>query len=128
LDWLAENQTALEKKIFDFRNNKTTIKEIFLYDVTSSYLEGDKNELAQYGYNRDKKKGKKQIVIGLMTDSDGYPITVEVFSGNTGDTTTVSNQLKKLKTDFGVERVIFVGDKGMIKNAQINELTSSTLP
>ena len=124
LDWLAENQTALEKKIFDFRNNKTTIKEIFLYDVTSSYLEGDKNELAQYGYNRDKKKGKKQIVIGLMTDSDGYPITVEVFSGNTGDTTTVSNQLKKLKTDFGVERVIFVGDKGMIKNAQINELTS----
>ena len=124
LDWLAENQTAIEKKIFDFRNNKTAIKEIFLYDVTSSYLEGDKNELAQYGYNRDKKKGKKQIVIGLMTDSEGYPITVEVFSGNAGDTTTVSNQLNKLKTDFGVERVIFVGDKGMIKNAQINELTS----
>jgi len=124
LDWLSENQASIEKKIFDYRNNKTAIKEIFLYDVTSSYLEGDKNELAQYGYNRDKKKGKKQIVIGLMTDSDGYPITVEVFSGNTGDTATVSNQLKKLKTDFGVERVIFVGDKGMIKNAQITELTS----
>ena len=124
LDWLSENQTAIEKKIFDFRNNKTAIKEIFLYDVTSSYLEGDKNELAQYGYNRDKKTGKKQIVIGLMTDSQGYPVTVEVFSGNTGDTKTVSNQLLKLKADFGVERVIFVGDKGMIKNAQINELTS----
>jgi len=59
-----------------------------------------------------------------MTDSQGYPVTVEVFSGNTGDTKTVSNQLLKLKADFGVERVIFVGDKGMIKNAQINELTS----
>lgn len=124
LDWLTENQSTIEKKIFDFRNNKRPIKAIFLYDVTSSYLEGDKNELAQYGYNRDKKKGKKQIVIGLMTDSEGYPVTVEVFSGNTGDTATVSNQLKKLKTVFGIERVIFVGDKGMIKNAQINELTS----
>lgn len=124
LDWLSENQADIEKKIFDFRNNKTAIKEIFLYDVTSAYLEGDKNELAEYGYNRDKKKGKKQIVIGLMTDSEGYPVTVEVFCGNTGDTTTVSNQLLKLKTNFGAERVIFVGDKGMIKNAQITELAS----
>ncbi len=125
LDWLSKNQSKIEKKIFDFRKNKSKIKEVFLYDVTSSYLEGEKNELAQYGYNRDKKKGKKQIVIGLMTDSEGYPITVEVFKGNTGDTKTVSNQLKKLKQNFGVERVIFVGDKGMLKSAQIEELTSN---
>ncbi len=123
LSWLAKNQTKIEQKIFKFRNKGKSIKQIFLYDVTSSYLEGDKNELAEYGYNRDKKKNKKQIVIGLMTDAGGYPVTVEVFKGNTSDTKTVSNQLQKLKYKFSVERVIFVGDKGMIKSAQIDELT-----
>ena len=124
LNWLSENQEKIEKKIFQFRNNSHPIKEIFLYDVTSSYLEGDKNELSEYGYNRDKKNGKKQIVIGLLTDDEGYPISVEVFKGNTGDTKTVSNQLKKLKKNFGVERVIFVGDKGMVKSSQIEQITS----
>jgi len=124
LDWLCNNQDKIEKKIFTFRNKKQAIKEVFLYDVTSSYFEGSKNELAQYGYNRDKKKGKTQIVIGLLTDDKGYPISVEVFKGSTGDTKTVSNQLRKLKENFGVERVVFVGDKGMVKSSQIAELTS----
>ncbi len=124
LDWLSENQRSIENKIYKYRTKGKPVKNIFLYDVTSSYLEGDKNELAEYGYNRDKKKGKKQIVIGLLTDSDGYPLSVEVFKGNTGDTKTVSDQLEKLKDNFGVERVIFVGDKGMIKSAQIEEITS----
>jgi len=124
LDWLAKNQETIESKIFNFRSEDKAIKEVFLYDVTSSYFEGDKNELAEYGYNRDKKKGKKQIVIGLLTDKDGYPLSIEVFKGNTNDTQTVTNQLQKLKENFGVERVIFVGDKGMIKSAQIEEITS----
>lgn len=124
LNWLSENQNRIEKKIFSHRYKKQTIKNIFLYDVTSSYLEGDKNELAEYGYNRDKKHGKKQIVIGLLTDDYGYPISVEVFKGNTGDTKTVSSQLKKLKENFGVERVVFVGDKGMVKSSQIEEIES----
>ncbi len=124
LDWLSENQQRIERKLYKYRNNGKPIKELFLYDVTSSYLEGDKNELAAYGYNRDKKKGKKQIVIGLLTDSDGYPISVEVFEGNTTDTKTVSSQLSKLKDNFGVERVVFVGDKGMVKSSQIDEITS----
>lgn len=124
LDWLTKNQDKIESKIFNCRSKDKAIKEIFLYDVTSSYLEGDKNELADYGYNRDKKGGKKQIVIGLLTDKDGYPLSIEVFKGNTSDTQTVSNQLQKLKENFGVERVVFVGDKGMIKSAQIDEITS----
>jgi len=124
LDWLAENQKNIEQKIFKHRYNDKKAKSIFLYDVTSSYLEGMQNELADYGYNRDKKKGKKQIVVGLMLDSEGYPLTIEVFKGNTGDTKTVSNQLRKLKETFGVERVIFVGDKGMIKSGQIDEIIS----
>lgn len=124
LDWLSENQAIIEKKIFNHRNNKQEIKELFLYDVTSSYFEGNKNEMAAYGYNRDNKKGKKQIVIGLLTDKQGYPLSVEVFKGNTGDTKTVSNQLQKLKNNFGVQRVIFVGDKGMVKSSQIAEISS----
>jgi len=123
LAWLSKNQRTIERKLY--RNKRKPTKEIFLYDVTSSYLEGDKNELGAFGYNRDKKKGKKQIVIGLLTDKEGYPLSVEVFKGNTGDTKTVSSQLEKLKDNFGVERVIFVGDKGMVKSAQIEEITSS---
>jgi len=124
LDWLSENQDIIEQKIFKHRYKDKKSKTIFLYDVTSSYLEGRQNELAEYGYNRDKKKGKKQIVVGLMLDSEGYPLTIEVFKGNTSDTKTVSSQLRKLKDNFGVEQVIFVGDKGMIKSGQIEEITS----
>lgn len=124
LKWLSENQSQIERKIFRYRNKDKSIKQVFLYDITSSYLEGKYNELAAYGYNRDKKKGKKQIVIGLLTDSEGYPVSVEVFRGNTSDSKTVSGQLEKLKKRFGVERVVFVGDKGMLKSVQIDEITS----
>lgn len=118
LDWLAENQEGIEDKIFKYRN-RGEISDIFLYDVTSSYLEGTDNELAEFGHNRDGKRGKKQIVIGLMTDKEGYPVSVEVFKGNTQDPKTVFSQLRKLKARFGVKKVIFVGDRGMIKKAQI---------
>lgn len=124
LDWLTENQQQIEKKIFKHRYKTSKVKEIFLYDVTSSYFEGTQNELAEYGYNRDKKKGKMQIVVGLMLDGYGYPLTIEVFEGNTSDTQTVTSQLEKLKEIFGIERVIFVGDKGMIKSGQIDEIIS----
>lgn len=124
LAWLAANQRKIEQNLFKIRHEKSNIKQIYLYDVTSSYFEGEKNELSDYGYNRDKKTGKKQIVIGLMTDKDGYPVSVEVFKGNTNDTKTVSSQLEKLKESFGVEQVILVGDKGMIKSTQIEQITS----
>lgn len=93
--------------------NKTKSKEIFLYDITSSYLEGVQNQLAAFGYNRDKKKGKMQIVIGLITDSEGFPLKIEVFKGNENDHKTVISQLKNLKENFGAEHIIFVGDRGM---------------
>jgi transposase len=124
LDWLAEHQQEIEAGIFNHRLKDQCLPEVYLYDVTSSYLEGDKNELADYGYNRDGKKGKKQIVIGLLCDKDGYPVSVEVFKGNTNDTKTVRGQLQKLKETFGVEKVVFVGDKGMIKQQQIETITS----
>ncbi|CAL7960571.1 transposase [Gammaproteobacteria bacterium] len=134
MDWLDKNQSRIELSLFN-----TYYKEVpffYLYDVTSSYFEGTENELADYGYNRDGKKGKKQIVIGLMTDVEGWPIAVEVFTGNTNDMLTVPAQIKKVAERFGVKKVAFVGDKGMIKSTQIealeehgfNYITSITKP
>ena len=123
LTWLSENQEAIEKRLFAHRRGQNK-PELFLYDVTSSYLEGDHNELADWGYNRDKKRGKKQIVIGLLCDEEGEPVAVEVFTGNTADLQTFGAQVKKVAERFGCERVTFVGDRGMIKSAQIEDLES----
>ena len=95
---------------------------LFLYDVTSSYLEGEKNELAQFGYNRDKKKGKLQIVVGLLCDNEGIPVSIEVFEGNTQDPKTVLSQIKKVSDRFGCRKVTFVGDRGMLKSACLEDL------
>jgi len=116
LDWAEENQERIERTLY-----KKYIKEngkppiLVLYDITSSYLEGEKNELAEYGYNRDKKKGKKQIVIGLLTGPEGEPLSVDVFRGNTTDSTTVGDQVEKLIQRFSIDEVVFVGDRGMVK-------------
>ena len=123
LTWLSENQEAIEKRLFIFRRGQAK-SELFLYDVTSSYLEGDHNELAEWGCNRDKKRGKKQIVIGLLCDEEGEPVAVEVFAGNTADPQTFGAQVKKVAGRFGCRRVTFVGDRGMIKSGQIEDLES----
>ena len=122
LDWLSHNQETIEKRLFDFKYPQGKIAQLYLYDVTSSYFEGTQNEMAAFGYNRDKKKGKKQIVIGLLCDDQGDPVSVEVFKGNTSDLSTFSSQLTKLKEQFGVERVVMVGDKGMIKSKEIDQI------
>jgi len=121
LSWLCHNQAQIEDKIF-FLKSKETTPNLLLYDVTSSYLEGDQNELADWGYNRDKKKGKKQIVIGLLTGEDGTPVTTEVFKGNIQDTSSFASQVQKCKERFKCESVTLVGDRGMIKSGQIKDL------
>jgi hypothetical protein len=122
MDWLDDHQQPIEKRLFNGRYPHKK-PNMYLYDVTSSYLEGDQNELGDYGYDRDGKKGKKQIVIGLLTDDEGQPISCEVFRGNTRDTNTFKNQVDKLAQRFGIEEVTFIGDRGMIKSAQIRELS-----
>lgn len=126
LSYLSENQSKIEKKLWKARCENAKLKErsVFLYDITSSYVEGDQIAFSEYGYNRDKKKGKKQIVVGLLTDDEGMPLSIEVFEGNERDFKTVSGQLNKLQRDFGVSRVIFVGDRGMIKSKQIEAISS----
>lgn len=121
LTWLSKHQAEIEQRLFAARRGRQK-PELFLYDVTSSYLEGADNELADYGYGRDGKKGKKQIVIGLLCDEHGEPVSTEVFRGNTQDLQTFSGQLNKAVERFGCQRVTFVGDRGMIKSAQVNEL------
>lgn len=123
LNWLYQNQDRIEKKLFK-QNYKDNISDIFLYDVTSSYFEGTKNELAARGYDRDKKKGKMQVVAGLLTDGNGEPIAIRLFKGNTLDFKTVSDQIKLLAHEYSLERVTFVGDRGMLKSKQIEELLS----
>jgi hypothetical protein len=125
LTWLAENQEGIEKRLFALRRGQSK-PELFLYDVTSSYLEGDQNALADWGYNRDKKRGKKQIVIGLLCDDQGEPVSAEVFAGNTLDPQTFGAQVKKVAERFGCERVTIVGDRGMIKTAQIKDLAEAS--
>jgi len=125
LTWLSDNQEKIEQVLFKLRKDRSS--NLLLYDVTSSYLEGDKNELADWGYNRDKKKGKKQIVIGLLCDEEGEPISTEVFKGNTNDLTTFYPQIQKAKKQFGCKRVTFVGDRGMIKRTQIDALEENGL-
>jgi len=121
LTWLSGHQDQIEGKLFAARRGRGK-PELFLYDVTSAYLEGQQNELAAYGYNRDGKKGKQQIVIGLLCDEAGEPVSIEVFEGNTRDPRTFGAQVRKAAERFGCERVTFVGDRGMIKRGQIQAL------
>ncbi len=121
LGWLSENQEAIEKRLFNKRYHQKK-PELFLYDVTSSYFEGQHNELSEWGYNRDRKKGTKQVVIGLLCDEEGEPVSVKVYTGSTRDFDTFGDQVKQLADVFGCRRVTMVGDRGMIKRAQIEAL------
>jgi len=123
LDWLSENQEAIEEKLA-----AKELKEgsLVLYDLTSTYLEGEACNLGKYGYSRDKKRGYTQIVFGLICNSEGCPVAVEVFPGNTNDARTVKKQIEKVRDRFGLSSVVWVGDKGMITTMVIKEELSNS--
>jgi Transposase DDE domain len=116
LDWLGERQAAVEAALARRHLHGGTL---VLYDVSSSYVEGRCCELARLGYNRDRKRGKLQIVYGLLCAPDGCPVAVEVFAGDTADPMTLSAQVAKLKERFGLAHVVLVGDRGLITQARI---------
>jgi hypothetical protein len=118
LDWLTERQPAVEKALAKRHLEGGCL---VLYDVSSSYVEGRCCELARHGHNRDGKKGKMQIVYGLLCAADGCPVAIEVFEGHTGDPKTLAAQITKLKQRFGLDHVVLVGDRGMITQARIDE-------
>jgi len=118
MDWLLERQPHIETALAKRHLRDGTL---VLYDLTSTYFEGHSCPLAKIGYSRDGKKGTPQIVFGLLTDSTGCPVSVEVFDGNYADAKTLSSQIQKIKSRFGLSRVIMVGDRGMLTEARIRD-------
>ncbi len=119
MDWLLERQGRIEKKLAERHLSEGCL---VLYDVTSSSYEGRTCPLARFGHNRDGEKNLPIIVYAVMTDGEGRPVAVEVYAGNTGDPTTVPDQVEKLRQRFGLSRVVMVGDRGMLTPPQIDQL------
>ena len=119
MDWLLERQASIEKKLAQRHLGEGCV---VLYDVSSSYYEGHTCPLARYGHDRDGKKGLPIIVYGVMTDAQGCPVALQVYAGNTGDPTTVIDQVDKLRKNFHLSRVVLVGDRGMLTQPQIDKL------
>ena len=118
MDWLLARQHAIEQRLAKRHLNDNTL---MLYDLTSSYFEGHSCPLARRGHSRDGKRGTLQIVFGLLCTAAGCPIAVEVFEGSTGDPKTVAAQVDKIRNRFGLQRVVLVGDRGMLTGARIRE-------
>ena len=120
LDYIYDNKEIIENKLFKSYYKNNPPKRVY-YDVTSSYVVGDyeDSDLVAYGYNRDGKKGTKQIVVGLLTDEEGHAISIHTYPGNTNDMSTFVDQLNKLKNRFNLENITIVGDGGMIKSEDI---------
>ncbi len=119
MDWLLERQGRIEKKLAARHLDHDGLA---LYDLSSSYFEGATCPLAALGHNRDGKKGKLQVNYGLLTNRRGIPVSVSVFQGNTGDPKTLLPQVEKVRVDFGIERFVLVGDRGMITQKQVDAL------
>jgi len=119
MDWLLGRQERIEKKL---AGRHLDHDGLALYDLSSSYFEGVTCPLAALGHNRDGKKGKLQVNYGLLTNRRGIPVSVSVFEGNTGDPKTLLPQVDKVRTDFGIERFVLVGDRGMITQKQVDAL------
>lgn len=119
LDWLAEQQPRIERRLA-----RECLQDgaLVLFDISSSYVTGRCCPLAAHGHSRDHRRDKPQVVYGVITNGEGCPVSVEVFAGNTTDTTTVMDQVHKVKDRFGLERLVLVGDRGMIKQTRIEEL------
>jgi hypothetical protein len=121
MDWLLARQAGIEQKL---AARHLRAGGFVLYDLTSSYFEGTTCPLAAFGHNRDGKKGKLQVNYGLLTDARGCPIAVSVYKGNTGDPPTLLPEVQRVREQFGIERLVIVGDRGMISQTQISALTA----
>ncbi len=116
LDWLLPRQARIEAALAQRHLAEGTL---VLYDVTATYFEGRTCPLARYGHARGGKRGKRQIVFGLLTNAEGCPVAVEVFAGNTGDPPTLAPQVQKVRQRFGLQHVVWVGDRGLLTDARL---------
>ena len=125
LSVLAENQVEIEEGLWQETKQREKNLTLILYDISSTYLEGEQNDLAEYGYNRDGKKGKKQLVIALITTPQGRPVSIEVLPGNTADKATLIRKVEELKRRFGLKEVVYVFDRGMRDEKKLATLRSN---
>lgn len=123
MDWLLAGQDRIQKKL---ASRHLREDGLVLYDLSSSYMEGEHCPLAKIGYSRDEKRGTLQVNYGLMTDDHGCPVAISVFEGNTSDSTTFLPQVKMLRDQFGIRAMVMVGDRGMISNKAIDEMRQDT--
>jgi hypothetical protein len=119
MDWLTARQRGIEKKL---AARHLTEGGIAMFDLFSSWVEGSCCELAAFGHSRDGKRGRRQIGYGLLTDPHGRPVAVEVFAGDTSDPESFKTAITRVRTDFGIERLIMAGDRGMITGTRIDDL------
>src|SRR6266852_4255727 len=119
MDWLTSRQREIEKKL---AARHLRPGGIAMFDLSSSWVEGSCCELAAFGHSRDGRRGRKQIEYGLLTDPEGRPVAVEVFAGNTSDPESFKTAITRVRRDFGIERLIMVGDRGMITGTRIDDL------
>jgi transposase len=121
MDKLLKRQDSIQKKLAEKHLSNGCL---VLYDITSSYMEGEytNSELVAFGYNRDQKRGHEQIVISLLCSKDGCPVAVDVFNGSTKDETTVMKKIHEIRGKYGIEKVVFVGDRGMVTTARYEQL------
>ena len=119
MDWLLERQDRIERKL---AKRHLAEGDPVLYDVSSSYYEGQTCPLMQFGHNRDGKRDRPIVVYGVLADGMGRPLAVQAYAGNTGDPTTVPDQVEKVRGRFGLQRVVLVGDRGLLTETQINHL------
>lgn len=126
MDRLLERQDKIQKSLV---NKHLTGGLLVLYDITSSYMEGEykDSEIVEFGYNRNRKKGHKQIVISLLCNKEGCPLAVEVLAGNTKDETTVMDKIDDVKNKYGIEHIVFVGDRGMVTSTQYEKISHDTV-
>jgi hypothetical protein len=121
MDWLLARQEGIEQRL---AKRYLAPGGVVLYDLSSTYVEGEHCPLAKRGYSRDGKPGKAQVEFGLLTNADGVPVAIEAFAGNTGDPATFGGQVAKVKERFGVAEVVWVADRGMLTSAQVEKLRS----
>ena len=125
VDWLLQRRGTIERRLAERHLRDGSL---ILYDLTSAYLEGKCCSPAQFGYSRDGRKGKMQIVFGLLCNDEGCPVAVKVFEGNTADPGTLSVQIDKIRNRFGLSRIVLAGDRGMLTEARIrNEVEPAGL-
>ena len=124
LDLIISHKDELEEKIFEKLRSNGMKVDIVFYDLTSTYFEGEGPDNAKHGYSRDHRKDREQVVLGLVL-CDGFPITHSIWPGNTADKATLKDAVNDLKTRFHIEKTIFVADRGLIFEANLEELESN---